>query len=234
MVSLDDAVIARLEKNGERFEILVDPDLALDYRRGEDERPPLSEVLAVEDVFKDAHKGDRAPADLLTEAFSTSEKLEVAHKILEKGEIQLTTEQRKKMQEEKRKQIVQILTRNCINPVTKTPHPPQRIELALDEIKTNVDPFKPAEAQISEIIKELRPHLPIRMEMMTIAVKVQGSHYGTLIGDVRGYGKILKEEWNSQGEWLFVVEIPAGLQLEFFDEINGKTHGDAEIKILNQ
>ena len=234
MVSLDDAVIARLERGGERFEILVDPDLALEYREGGEEAPPLSEVLAVEDVFKDAHKGDRAPADLLTEAFSTSDKMEVADQILEKGEIQLTTDQRKRMQEEKRKQIVQILTRNCINPVTKSPHPPQRIELALDEIKTNIDPFKPAEAQVNDIIKELRPHLPIRMEMIAIAVKVPGSSYGSLIGDVRGFGKILKEEWNSQGEWLFVVEIPAGLQIEFFDELNSKTHGEAETKILNQ
>ena len=233
MVSLDDAVIARLDRNGERFEILVEPELAHKYREGE-EGVELADILAVEEVFKDAHRGDRATDEILNNTFSTTEVLKIAAYIIEKGEIQLTTEQRKKMQAEKKKQVINLLARNCINPVTKTPHPPQRLEMALDEIKFNIDPFKSAESQVNEALKALRPVIPIRMEMTTIAVKVHGSHYGALIGDVRGYGKILKEEWTKDGDWVFVIEIPAGLQVDFFDEINGKTHGEAQSKILNQ
>lgn len=233
MVSLDDAVIARLERNGERFEILVDPEMANKFREGE-EGVELIEILAVEEVFKDAHRGDRATDEILNKTFSTTEIIKIAAYIIEKGEIQLTTEQRKKMQAEKKKQVINLLARNCINPVTKTPHPPQRLEMALDEIKFNIDPFKSAESQVNEALKALRPVIPIRMEMTTIAVKVHGSHYGKLIGDMRGYGKILKEEWTKEGDWVFVIEIPAGLQIDFFDEINGKTHGEAESKILNQ
>jgi ribosome maturation protein SDO1 len=233
MVSLDDAVIARLERNGERFEIFVEPELAHKYREGESD-VEIGDILAVEEVFKDAHKGDRATHEILNETFATTEVLKIAAFIIEKGEIQLTTEQRKKMQAEKKKQLINQLARNCINPVSKTPHPPQRLEMALDEIKFNIDPFKSAESQVNEALKALRPVIPIRMEMTTIAVKVNGSHYGKLIGDIRGYGKILKEEWTKEGDWVFVIEIPAGLQIEFFDEINGKTHGEAESKILNQ
>ncbi|MGA1793541.1 MAG: ribosome assembly factor SBDS [Thermoplasmatota archaeon] len=231
MVSLDDAVIARLDRHGERFEIFVEPELAHDFREGE-KRPELSEVLAVEEVFKDAHKGDRASSEQLTEGFGTSNVLEVAVIILEKGEIQLTTEQRKKMQEEKRKQIVALISRNCINPVNKTPHPPQRIELAMEEVKVNIDPFKSAESQVNEVIKELRPILPIRVEMTQIAVKTEGAHYGKLVGEIRSFGKVIREEWTKGGEWICVVEIPAGLQIDFFDMLNSRTHGEVQTKIL--
>ena len=51
MVNVDDAVIARLESYGERFEILVEAELAADYKRGEDIE--IEKVLAVEEIFKD-------------------------------------------------------------------------------------------------------------------------------------------------------------------------------------
>lgn len=231
LVSLDDAVIARLDRSGDRFEVLVEPELAHDRKEG-DTKVELSEIVAVEEVFLDAHKGDRAPADLLQKVFGTSDIMEIIEIIIQKGEIQLTTEQRKKMQEEKRKQIVALLARNCINPVNKAPHPPQRLELAMEEAKINVDPFKPAEGQINDVIKELRPILPIRIEMAQIAVKTGANHYGKLVGEVRSYGRVLKEEWNKAGEWMCLVEIPAGLQVEFFDMVNSRTHGEAETKLI--
>ncbi len=233
MVSLDDAVIARLDSHGERFEILVDPDLALAFKMDE-KKPELADVLAVEDIFKDAHKGDRAPSDILNDVFGSTDIMEAAVQILQKGELQLTTEQRKRMQEEKRKQIVTLIHRNCINPVNKTPQPPQRIELAMEEVRANIDPFKSAETQMNDIIKALRPILPIRIEMAQIAVKAQGSHYGKLVGDIRSFGKVLKEEWSKSGEWICLVEIPAGLQVEFFEMVNSRTHGDVETKLMNQ
>ncbi|MGA1848228.1 MAG: ribosome assembly factor SBDS [Thermoplasmatota archaeon] len=233
MVSLDDAVIARLDSHGERFEILVDPELAHAFKF-DDKKPELADILAVEDIFKDAHKGDRAPDEILNTIFGSTDVMFVARKILERGEIQLTTEQRKRMQEEKRKQIVALICRNCINPVNKTPHPPQRIELAMEEAKVNIDPFKSAEAQVNEVIKELRPILPIRMEMAQIAIKTAAENYGKLTGEIRSYGKVLKEEWTKSGEWVCLVEIPAGLQIEFFDLLNSRTHGEVQTKLLNQ
>jgi ribosome maturation protein SDO1 len=232
MVSLDDAVIARLDRMGDRFEILVDPVLAQSFK--EEENVSRADVLAVEMIFTDAHKGERAPDDMLKKAFDTTDVMQVAAKIINKGEIQLTVEQRRKMLEEKRKQIVAIISRNCINPVTKNPHPPQRIEMAMEEARANVDAFRSAESQVQDVIKLLRPIIPIRMEMTPIAIKIAASHYGKLVGEVRGFGKILKEEWNSSGDWICLVEIPAGMQAEFFDMLNSRTHGQVETKILNQ
>jgi len=232
MVSLDDAVIARLDRDGERFEIFVDPDLAHSVKEG---GPflEISDMLAVEDVFLDAHKGDRAPSDLLKKVFHSTDIETISRAILEKGEIQLTTEQRKRMQEEKRKKIVALLAKNCINPTNKTPHPPARIELAMEEAKINIDPFKSPESQINSILKALRPIIPIRMEMAQIAIKTKASHYGKLVGEVRSFGRVLKEEWTKTGEWICLVEIPAGLQIDFFDMLNSRTHGEVETKLLN-
>jgi ribosome maturation protein SDO1 len=163
----------------------------------------------------------------------TMDILEAASIILLKGELQLTTEQRKRMQEEKRKQVIALIARNCINPVTKTPHPPQRIEMAIEEARVNIDPFKSAESQVQDVLKELRPLIPLRMEMTQIAVKANGAHYGRLVGECRSFGKVLREEWTKAGEWVCLVEIPAGLQIEFFDMLNKRTHGEVETKILN-
>ncbi|HID73596.1 MAG TPA: ribosome assembly factor SBDS, partial [Thermoplasmata archaeon] len=128
MVSLEDAVIARYEAKGERFEILVDPDLAKAFIEGDS--TDLDEVLAVDSIFRDVRKGDRASTESMEKVFGTTEFMDIARRILLKGEIHLTTEQRREMLEQKRKQIVTYIARNAINPRTMAPHPPQRIENA--------------------------------------------------------------------------------------------------------
>ena len=131
MVTLEDAVIARLEYYGEHFEILVDPDLASDFKDGK--KIDIEEILAVEEVFKDAKKGDKASEEAMMKAFNTIDPLEAAVTIIKKGHVQLTAQQRKEMQEEKRKLIIATITRESINPQTKLPHPARRIEIAMDE-----------------------------------------------------------------------------------------------------
>ncbi|MCE7698874.1 MAG: ribosome assembly factor SBDS, partial [Methanobacterium paludis] len=121
MVTLEDAVIARLEYYGEHFEILVDPDLASDFKDGKEIN--IEEILAVEEVFKDSKKGDKASEEAMMKAFNTIDPLEAAVIIIKKGHVQLTAQQRKEMQEEKRKLIIATITRESINPQTKLPHP---------------------------------------------------------------------------------------------------------------
>ena len=148
MVSLDDAVIARLESHGERFEILIDPDVVEKVRGGQID--DVLQYMAAEEVFKDAHKGDRASDEVIMKVFGTTDVNDVALHILKKGDVQLTTEQRRKMQEDRKKQIIAEISRNAINPQTKTPHPPARIEAAMDEARVHIDPFKPAEQRYKQ------------------------------------------------------------------------------------
>ena len=98
MVSLDDAVIARMKTHGHTFEVYVDPDLALSFKEGEE--ADIKDVLAVEDVFKDASAGDRASEEVMKEVFESSDPLVVAAQILRKGELHLTTDQKRRSRNE--------------------------------------------------------------------------------------------------------------------------------------
>jgi ribosome maturation protein SDO1 len=232
MVRMDEAVIARLEKDGTKFEVLVDPDGAAKLRDGVE--LDITTILAAEEIFKDSHKGDRAAEENIKKVFGTTDILEVAKQIILHGEIQLTTEQRKKMQEAKRLQIIAYIARNAINPQTKAPHPPARIELAMKEAKVQVDPFKPLEVQVKDILDKLRPLIPIRFEKVKVAIRMSGEDYGKCYGDVKGLGTLLNEEWQANGNWIGVLEIPGGMQSELSERLNKKTKGKVEIKVLNR
>jgi len=223
-------VIARIEKSGEKFEVLVKPDAVQRLRDGKEF--DLMAEMAIDQIFKDAHKGSKASEEKMQEFFGTTEPLAVAKQIIARGEIQLTTEQRRAMLEQKRKQIVQYIAQNAVNPQTGAPHPPQRIEIAMDEAKVHIDPFKSVEEQVKDVMDALRPLIPIRFEKVRIAVRLSAEDSAKCYGDLKSFGSILKEEWSPTGAWIGVVEMPAGMQTDFFDRINGKTKGNAEIKIL--
>jgi ribosome maturation protein SDO1 len=223
-------VIARVEKSGEKFEVLVKPEAVQKIRDGKEVE--LMKELAIDEIFRDAHKGSKASEEKMTEFFGTTEPLAVAKQIIQRGEIQLTTEQRRQMLEAKHKQIVQYIAANAINPQTGAPHPPQRIENAMEEAKVHIDPFKPVEEQVKEVLDALRPLIPIRFEKVRIAVKLSAEDSAKCYGDIKGYGTILKEEWSPTGAWLGVVEMPAGLQTDFLERLNAKTKGNVETRVL--
>ncbi|AGB04741.1 rRNA metabolism protein, SBDS family [Aciduliprofundum sp. MAR08-339] len=232
MVRLEDAIIARYEHAGHRFEILVDPDAIDDIKSGKITN--IVDYMVIDEIFKDAHKGDRASEELVKEVFGTTDVNEVARQIILKGQVQLTTEQRRKMLEDKKRRIIMEIARNAINPQTGAPHPPQRIELAMEEAKVHIDPLKSVEAQVPIVLKALRPIIPIRFEKLKIAVKVSGDMYGKIYGELSKMGTLLQEEWQKDGSWIGVVEIPAGMQGEFLDMLNKKTHGNVQTKILRR
>lgn len=230
MVDLDDAIVARLETHGETFEILLDPAVTDLLKSGKE--IDLAEYMAVEDVFNNAGKGTRPPEEKIREAFGTSDVMEIARRIIEKGEVQITAEQRKEMQAAKKRQVVTYIAANAINPQTKLPHPPLRIELALDEAKFRADPFKPVEKQVEEAIKLLKPVLPIRFEKTRVAIRLKGDAYGKCYDDMIHMGVVEKEEWQADGSWIGIMEIPAGLIDELRNKLNSRTKGAAEVKTL--
>ena len=230
MVTLEDSVTARLEYYGERFEILVDPDLASEFKRGKD--VPLEEILAVEEIFKDVKKGDKASEESMNKAFSSTDPLEVAALILKKGQVQLTAQQRKEMLEEKRKKIIAKITREAINPQTKLPHPARRIEKAMEEAKVHIDPFKSVDEQINVVLKAIRILIPIRFEHVNVVIKIPGDYAGKVYSVISDFGKTRKEEWQKDGSWIAVVEVPGGLQESFDRKLSELTGGQVETKIM--
>jgi ribosome maturation protein SDO1 len=232
MIPLDHAVVARLESFGERFEILVDPNQAALVRQGQVVN--IEDVVAALNVFGNASRATRASDEALEKVFHTTDFDTIARKIIEKGEIHLTAEQRKHMIEEKRRQVITFIARNSINPQTGHPHPPQRIEMAMEEARVNIDPFKHVEEQVKEVVKALRPLLPIRFEELRIAIKIPGDHAARAYGDIAAASTMEKDEWQKDGSWVCVVRIPAGIQGDFFDLVNKLSKGEGQVKVLNQ
>ncbi|MCX6772619.1 MAG: ribosome assembly factor SBDS [Candidatus Micrarchaeota archaeon] len=229
MTTIEKSITAHMEINGERYELLVDPDLAYQYRVGQ--KKELNNVLTVEEVFKNFKKGERHTTSSLQKAFGTTDVWQIAERILKNGDIQLTTDQKRKMLEEKRKQIIALLMRECIDPRTGAPHTQMRLEQALEESRVHIDGFKDVSAQMEDIFKALRPIIPLKIERVKIAAKISPAYAQRIYGMIKGYG-IQKEEWAKDGSLIVVVEMSAGMQGEFYERLNKATAGSVETKIV--
>jgi ribosome maturation protein SDO1 len=226
----DRYTIARITHDGDHFEILTKPEPALAYRLGK--TTTVSQVLATETIFTDAGKGTKASEERLQAVFGTIDPVKIAEVILKKGTLQLTTEQRKQLVEDKRNQIVSFISRECIDPKTNLPHPPLRIEQAMKQIHFSIDPSKGVEEQSKEIIKLLRPIIPLKMEKITVAVRIPAEHASKAYGSVKGYGTLKKDQWQADGSWIAVVEMSAGSYGPFLDTLGKITKGNLEAKMI--
>ena len=226
----DRYTIARITHDSDHFEILTKPEPALAYRLGKS--TTVSQVLATETIFTDAGKGTKASEERLQAVFGTIDPLKIAEVILKKGTLQLTTEQRKQLVEDKRKQIVSFISRECIDPKTNLPHPPLRIEQAMKQIHFSIDPSKGVEEQSKEIIKLLRPIIPLKMEKITVAVRIPAEHASKAYGSVKGYGTLKKDQWQADGSLIAVVEMSAGSYGPFLDTLGKITKGNLEAKMI--
>ncbi len=243
---MDKAVIASYEKHGLKFEIYVDPSLSLEIKKGNKkiEDVSLDDLLAAQEVYKDAPKVkskkfykdapkvERVSDESLIKVFQTTDLAKVVEEIIKHGRVQLTTEQMRELREKIFLEIVDLISRNAINPQTQTPHPPQRIENALREARFAPNILKKAEDQVEEAISKIKSILPISMEKIKIDVFTSLEHGGRLSGALRKY-KVLKEEWLSNG-YHVVIEMPAGLKNSFFNELNKITKGENKTSVLDQ
>ena len=222
--------VARLTQDNEHFEILVKPEKALDYRNGK--IAGITEVLAADFIFADANKGTKVSEEQMQKAFGTTDHLKIADIILKKGTLQLTTEQRRKMVEDKRRQIIDFISRQAVDPKTNLPHPPMRIENAMEQIRYSIDQYKPVEEQAKEIVKLLRPILPLKIEQISVGVHIPAEYSARAYGAMKSFGVIKKEEWRGDGSWYGVIEMPAGAYASFLNKLGDVTKGSGEAKIV--
>ena len=230
MVNVDEAIIAKLKLNGINFEVLVDCEKALEFKSGK--KIDLDDVLATKDIFNDVKKG--LHASYVKEAFGTDDVKKIAERIIKEGEIQLTTAHKNKLREELKKRIIELINRKGVDGRTSWPHPPQRIESAMDEAKVKINEFKNAEEQIGEVMKKINAIIPISYETRQVLVKIPARFSSQSFGVVKQYGKILKDEWQNNGNLNLIVEIPAGLQNELIDKLNGLTKGGIELSVVGR
>lgn len=231
MVSVEDAVIARILRDKTHFEILVDSEKASEFKHGKN--ISIENILAISYVFKDAKKGERASEDELKKAFNTSDIFKVATIILKQGQLQVTTEQKRKMVEERRKEIANIISKQTMDPKTKLPHPVTRIMNAMEEAHVNINPEKSANDQLEYIIEKIRAIIPISMEKIEIAIKVPTQYAGKVSSVIHSMFHVKNEQWKSDA-WYAVIEIPAGMQADIYGKLNELTYGKVEVKVLTK
>ncbi len=222
--------IARLTKDKAHFEILVKPQNALSYRNGK--LSAISTVLVTDQVFSDANKGKKASEEQMRTAFETIDPLKIADIILKKGTLQLTTEQRRKMVDDKRKQVIDFISRQAVDPKTNLPHPPMRIENAMEQIRYLIDPYKPVEEQARDIIKLLRPILPLKIEQISVSVTIPVQYAARAYGSIKNFGELRSEEWRADGSWCGIIELSAGAYSSFLNKLGNITKGNGETKII--
>ena len=218
---------ARVTKEGKHYEILVDLDEALKVRKGADGANVGAAVLT-DAVFHNLKSGEHASEADLMKIFGSTDVLEVGEKIIKNGEVVLPTDYKNEEMDKKYKQVVDFLVKNAVSPEGR-PYTPDRIMKALHEAHVNVK-NKPIDSQMTEIVDALAVVLPIKVEMKRLMVTVPAQHTGKAYGVVNEFKE--SEEWLGNGDLKIIVSIPAGLEMDFYDKLNGVTHGAGMVEVL--
>ncbi len=224
--------LIRYKFKGERFELVVDPEKAWLYQQGDD--VPLDEIIESFTIFDNFSKGLKSGEQQLEDTFGTTEERKIAETMLKKGELLITHEMRKRFLQEKIDEIVAFLVKNTINPKTRTPHTPERIEKAIDESGVNISRDEPTKEQAIRIIKEINSILPIKMEVVNVQFKIPSQFAGSLYSTIRNEGEVVSENWENDGSLTLVSQIPAGVQAKLMEEVLTKSKGKSQIQVIKR
>lgn len=224
MVTVENAIIAHFEKSGKRFEILVDPELAYSMKEGK--TISINKMLAANFVFTDARKANRASPSDVEKTFGTHDIEKIADYIIKNGEMQLTTDFRRKKIDERKKQIAAFISKNAINPQTKLPHPQERVLSAMESAHLNIDPFRSAEHQVNDVMKAIKGILPISLEETVLQVEISAQYASRVYGILKEYVK--EQAWN-QGALAVRIAIPAGMRETIYKKVGSISDGTAKI-----
>lgn len=214
--------VAKLRVGSKHFEVVVDMDQALKIRKGESD--DVGSTLSMNNIFHNSKTNETAGQSELQEAFGSTDLLEVAERIIKKGELNVTQEHRDSEREQKKKKVVDWFVRNVVDSRSGRPFTPDAISSALDQAGARID-NKPAEQQIKTITEDLKKVIPIKIETKKIIITIPAIYTGKAYGILNEYKE--KEDWLGNGDLKAVINIPIGLQMDFYDKLNAITHGAA-------
>ena len=225
-----DVSVVKFSFEGEKFEILVKPDPALDFKLGK--KKDISSVLVSDDIYSDSSKGTKPPTEKLLKAFKTEDLMAIAEIILKKGDLNLTTDQRRKMIEEKRKQIVEYIAKTFVDPRSHLPHPPLRIEQAMKDGRVSIDPQKNTEEQVKDIVEKLRSIIPLKSENLNLEIIVPAQYAAQSYSVLKSTGTLKREDWLANGSLKAILEIPAAARPNVIDRLGSITKGSATVEVM--
>ena len=227
---MTDVTVVRFSHEGEKFEILVKPDPALDYKLGK--KKDISAVLVSDDIYTDSGKGTKPSSEKLLKSFKTDDLTEVAQIILQKGDLNLTTDQRRKMIDDKKKQIIAFIAKTYVDPKTHLPHPPLRIEQAMKDARVSVDPQKNVDEQVKDIVDKLRSIIPLKSESVQLEILIPAQYASQSYAVLKSVGSLKKEEWQNNGSLKAILEIPAAARPNVIDRLGSITKGSASVEVI--
>lgn len=222
-----DAIRIRYDE-GKTFEILVEPEPAKKAKL-EGESFDMPRLLFVQEIFRDADKGKRASPSELNDYFGTKQVMKAAEEIFEKGDMQLTTDQKAEIREDKRKQVIDLIARRAQDPKTGNPHPPKRVENALEEAGFHLNWDSDVEKQFDEAIDDIRPIIPVSLDEKTAVIRIPVDKAGKAYDEIQRVAEVSEEEWGNKF-FMCKVTMPAGALNELMEDIQGMVKGKAEMK----
>jgi ribosome maturation protein SDO1 len=221
------STITRLTLHGEKFEIIVAPDPALNFKltgKGD-----VRKILLVDEVYSDSKKGLRVPSEKLRKFFGTTDVYVIAEKILKEGDLQLTGEQRRRMIESKRQQIVAMLSKLLLEPSSGNPIPSLRIEQSLSQTGVSIDPFKPPEEQVKNVVKALRQVLQFKVNEVVLTLTCAQTLSNDVYGFANSIGEVDQTRVQKDKSVKITVRVPS-VTMSYFLENLGKKYGD-QVKV---
>ena len=227
---MTEVTVVRYSFEGEKFEILVKPDPALEYKLGK--KKDISSVLVSDEIYTDSSKGTKPPSEKLIKVFHTDDQTEIAKQIIRNGDLNLTTAQRRKMVDEQRKRIVEFIAKTYVDPRTHLPHPPLRIEQAMKDARVSVEPQKNVDEQIKNIVEKLRSIIPLKSENLQLEISVPAQYVSQSYAVLKSVGSLKKEEWQNNGSLKAILEIPATARPNVIDRLGALTKGTATVEVV--
>ncbi|PJC51169.1 MAG: ribosome assembly factor SBDS [Nitrosopumilales archaeon CG_4_9_14_0_2_um_filter_34_16] len=227
---MTDVTLVRYSFEGEKFEIMVKPDPALDYKLGK--KKDISAVLVSDEIYTDSGKGTRPSSEKLLKAFKTEDPTEIAEIIMQKGDLNLTTDQRRKMIEDKKKQIVHFIAKTYVDPKTHLPHPPLRIEQAMKDGRVSIDPQKSVDEQVKDIVEQLRSIIALKSENLQLEIVIPAQFASQSYAVLKSVGSLKSEQWQNNGSLKAILEIPAAARPNVIDRLGSITKGSASVEVM--
>ena len=225
-----DVSLVRYSFEGEKFEIMVKPDPALEYKLGK--KKDISAILVSDEIYTDSGKGTKPSTEKLLKAFKTDDPTVIAEIIMQKGNLNLTTDQRRKMMEDKKKQIVTYIAKTYVDPKTHLPHPPLRIEQAMKDGRVSVDPQKSVDEQVKDIVEELRSIIALKTESLQLEIIIPAQFASQSYAVLKSVGSLKSEEWQNNGSLKAILEIPAAARPNVIDRLGSITKGSASVEVI--
>ena len=217
-------------KKSNHLEILVDFEKYKEFKK--DQVISIWEVLISEDIFIDQRKGQVFPEKELETLFDTNNKEEILKEIVLNGKCQIPIEYTNKLRENKKKQIVNYISSNSINPQTKMKYTNEMIENEISKLSVSINPNENFIHQAEKILKKLEEKIPISLKTTILDIKIPRKYIGIFQSKIRSFGKIKKEFYENDGSLKIHLEFLEGRIEEVITFIKNSSKNECEYHTL--